>query len=140
MSDENKAVVRRLIDAFNDGRLDDGAALLAEGYVYRGPAGDMHGPQGCKQLAAMYRSAFPDVVLTIDQQIAEGDTVATRFTARGTHRGELAGVAPSGRYITLPCLMFTRLVKGIIVEDFEQFDQLGMFQAIGKLPAIAASA
>ena len=140
MSAENKAVVRRLIEAFNDGRLDDGAALLAEGYVYRGPAGDMHGPQGWKQLAAMYRSAFPDVVLTIDQQIAEGDTVATRFTARGTHRGELASVAPSGRYITLPCLMFTRLVKGIIVEDFEQFDQLGMFQAIGKLPAIAASA
>src|SRR5256885_9716019 len=106
MSAENKAVVRRLIEAFNDGRLDDGAALLAEGYVYRGPAGDMHGPQGWKQLAAMYRSAFPDVVLTIDQQIAESDTVATRFTARGHNRGELAWVARRGRSIPLHCLMF----------------------------------
>jgi len=140
MSAENKAVVRRLIEAFNDGRLDDAAALLAEGYVYRGPAGDLYGPQGWKQLAAMYRNAFPDVVMTIDLQIAEGDTVATRFTARGTHRGELAGIAPTGRYVTVPCLMMSRLVKGIIVEDFEQFDQLGMFQAIGKVPAIATSA
>jgi len=140
MSAENKAVVRRLIEAFNDGRLDEAAALLAEGYVYRGPSGDLYGPQGWKQLAAMYRAAFPDIVMTIDQQIAEADTVATRFTARGTHRGALAGVAPSGRYVTVPCLLMTRLVRGVIVEDFEQFDQLGMFQAIGKLPAIATSA
>jgi len=140
MSAENKAVVRRLIEAINEGRLDDGAALLADGYVYRGPGGDLHGPQGWKQLVAMYRGAFPDLVLTIDLQIAEGDTVATRFTARGTHRGDLAGVAATGRYLTVPCLMMTRLVKGIVVEDFEQFDQLAMFQAIGKLPAVAQSA
>ena len=87
----------------------------------------------------MYKSAFPDAVCTVDDQIAEGDTVATRFTARGTHRGELAGVAASGRHVTVPCLTIDRIVNGKIVEEFEVFDQLGMFQAIGTLPALPAS-
>ena len=139
MSAENKAVVRRLIDAFNRGDLDDGAAQLADGYVYHGPSGDTFGPLGWKELAGVYRSAFPDVTMIIDQQIAEGDTVATRCTARGTHRGELAGVPASGRYVTVPILMVSRVINGKIVEDFEQFDQLTMFQAIGRYPAIPAS-
>jgi steroid delta-isomerase-like uncharacterized protein len=139
MSADNKAVVRRLIEAFNQGKLDDAANLMASDYVYHGPTGDAHGPAGWKQVAAMYHNAFPDVVCTIDDQIAEGDKVATRFTARGTHRGDLAGVAPTGRFVTVPVIIVSRVVNGRIVKDFEQFDQLGMFQTIGKLPASAAS-
>jgi len=90
-------------------------------------------------MAAMYRSAFPDVVLTIEDQIAEGDKVATRFTARGTHRGELAGVAASGRRVTVAGVTVSRIVNGRVVEDFDVFDQLGMFQTIGKMPALPAS-
>ena len=140
MSAENKAVVRRLIEAFNQGKLDEAASLVASDYVWHGPGAEAHGPEGWKQVAAMYRNAFPDVVCTIDDQIAECDKVATRFTARGTHRGELGGVAASGRFVTVPCLVLTRIVNGRIVEDFEVFDQLGMFQTIGTVPVSAASA
>jgi steroid delta-isomerase-like uncharacterized protein len=140
MSAETKAVARLLIDIFNRGTLNDADGLLSSNYVYRGPGGDVHGAAGWKQLAQMYRTAFPDVIMTIDEQIAEGDKVVTRFTARGTHRGELAGVAASGRLVTVPCLTIDRIVGGQIVETFELFDQLGMFQAIGTLPALSASA
>jgi len=140
LSAETKAVARLLIDIFNRGTLNDADGLLSSNYVYRGPGGDVHGAAGWKQLARMYRTAFPDVIMTIDEQIAEGDKVVTRFTARGTHRGELAGVAASGRLVTVPCLTIDRIVGGQIVETFELFDQLGMFQAIGTLPALSASA
>jgi predicted ester cyclase len=140
MSADPKAVARLLIDIFNRGTLDDADGVLASSYSYRGPNGEVHGAAGWKQLAQMYRNAFPDVVMTIDEQIAEGDTVVTRFTARGTHRGELAGVAPSGRFVTVPCIAIDRIADGRIVGSFELFDQLGMFQAIGTLPAIIESA
>jgi predicted ester cyclase len=78
--------------------------------------------------------------MTVDEQIAEGDKVVTRFTARGTHRAPLAGVAASGRFVTVPCMSIDRIVGGQIVETFELFDQLGMFQSIGTLPALSASA
>lgn len=140
MSADPKAVARLLIDIFNRGTLDDADGVLASNYTYRGPGGDVHGAAGWKQLAQMYRDAFPDVVMAIDEQIAEGDRVVTRFTARGTHRGALAGVAPSGRFVSVPCIAIDRIVDGRIVESFELFDQLGMFQAIGTLPAVTESA
>jgi steroid delta-isomerase-like uncharacterized protein len=140
MSAANKAVARSLIDTFNRGTLDDADRVLAPEYTYRGPGGDAHGPAGWKQLAQMYHDAFPDVALTIDEQIAEGDTVVTRFTARGTHRGEFAGVPPSGRFVTVPGVTIERIANGRIVETVELFDQLAIFQAIGTLPALSASA
>ena len=139
MSAENKAVVRRVLEAFNEGNLEEGAKYFASGYVWHGPGPEVHGPEGWKQVAGMYKSAFPDAICTIDDQIAEGDKVATRFTARGTHRGELSGVEPSGRTVAVVCMVIDRVVNGKIVEEFEVFDQLGMFQAIGTLPALPAS-
>ena len=97
MSAENKAVIQRVFEAFNQGNLDEAAAYFAPEYAFHGPGFEVRGPEGWKQVTAMYRSAFPDVVCTIDDQIAEGDQVATRFTARGTHRGELSGVAARGQ-------------------------------------------
>jgi steroid delta-isomerase-like uncharacterized protein len=140
VSADNKAVARLLIDIFNRGTLDDADTVLASNFSYRGPGGELHGAAGWKQLARMYRDAFPDVIMTIDEQIAEGDKVVTRFTARGTHRGELGGVAPSGRFVTVPGITVDRIAGGRIVESIELFDQLGMFQAIGTLPALTASA
>lgn len=139
MSAENKAVSRRLVEAFNRRNLDECAALLAPDYVWHGPGMEAKGPEGWKQVAEMYINAFPDVVLTIDDLIAEGDRVVVRWTARGTHRGELAGVAASGRSVTVPGIIISRVINGRIVEDHEIFDNLGMFQQIGTLPALPAS-
>ncbi len=100
---------------------------------------EVQGPEGWKQVAGMYLNAFPDVILTIDDLIAEGDKVVVRWTARGTDRGELAGVAPSGRPVTVPGIIISRVLNGRIVENHEIFDNLGMFQQIGTLPALTAS-
>lgn len=141
MSEANKATVRNLLESMNRRDLDAAAANLAPDYVWQGPGGQQaYGPDGWKELASTYIKAFPDLEFTIDDQIAEGDRVSTRFTARGTFRGELAGTAPTGRSTSVPCLMVSRLENGRIVEDFEVWDQLTMFQELGALSAVAASA
>jgi len=140
MSVENKAVVRRWFEAFNRGDLNAGAQLLDEGHVLHAPGADARGPEGWKQFAAMYRMAFPDCELLIEDLLADGDRVVTRFTARGTHRGVLAGIQPTGRQVTVPCIMISQVSNGKVVESWETFDQLGMFQALGTIPAVAASA
>ncbi len=138
MSAENKAIARRAIEGFNRGELDAVTALVSADYVYHGPNGDLQGPDGWKQLAEVYRAAFPDATMTIEDQIAEGDRVVTRTTATGTHRGDLGGIAASGRFVSVPIILIDRIVDGRIVETWEAFDQLGMFQQIGSLPPVAA--
>jgi len=86
----------------------------------------------------MYLNAFPDMVLQIDDVIAEGDKVALRFTAKGTHRGELAGINGTGRPVTVPCISVMRFANGKIIEEYEVFDNLGLFQSIGRMPALTA--
>ena len=139
MSAENKAVIRRMVEAFNRGNLGLADELVSGNYVWHGPGGtDVRGPEGFKQVASMYRTAFPDASLTIEDIIAEGDKVVIRWTARGTHQCELMGVAPSGRRVTVPGITISQVVDGKIVEEWETFDQLGMFQAIGTVPSSVA--
>jgi steroid delta-isomerase-like uncharacterized protein len=139
MSAENKAIVRRVIDSIATGNVDEAARSIAPDYVWHGPGVEVRGLDGWKQVVTSYLTAFPDLSFTIEDQIAEGDKVATRYTAHGTHRGELAGVAASGRVVAVPCLAVDRIVDGKVVETFEVFDQLGMFAAIGTLPALPES-
>jgi len=139
MSAENKAIVRRVLDSITNGNVDEGARCMAPNFIWHGPGAEVRGPEGWKQLVASYLTAFPDLSFTIEDQIAEGDRVATRYTAHGTHRGELAGVAASGRVVAVPCHNVDRIVDGKVVETFEVFDQLGMFAAIGTLPALPES-
>ena len=139
MSAENKAIVRRLLDSITHGNVDEAARSIAPDFVWHGPGAEVRGPEGWKQLVTGYLTAFPDMSFTIEDQIAEGDRVATRYTVRGTHQGELAGIAASGRVVTVPCLQLDRIVDGKFIESFELFDQFGMFTAIGTLPALPES-
>ena len=77
MAADNKAVRRRVFELFNEGKLDEASTLFASGYVWHGPGVETHGPEGWRQVAQMYRNAFPDLVCTIEDQIAEGDKVST---------------------------------------------------------------
>ena len=138
MNGENKALCRRVVDCINSRQLDEGAALHAPFYVYQGPGMQFRGPEGWRQLVTMYLNAFPDMVLQIDDVIAEGDRVALRFTAKGTHRGELAGISGTGRPVTVPCISVMRFANGKIIEEYEVFDNLGLFQSIGRMPALTA--
>ena len=82
----------------------------------------------------MYRSAFPDMQLTIEDQIAEGDKVVTRWTARGTHQGELMGIPPTGKQATVTGITVGRVANGKFVESWSNFDALGMMQQLGVVP------
>ncbi len=142
MSEHNKELVRRCIEqAVNTGNLNAADEVLANDYVYREPTvGEKRGREGFKQLITMYRTAFPDVRLTVEQQIAEGDLVVTRWTARGTHRGELFGAPPTNKQVTVQGILISRIANGKIVEEVESYDALGMLRQIGSVQTGRAAA
>ena len=140
MLETNKAVSRRIVEeAFSEGRYDVIEELVAPTFVNHDPSvtDDLKGPAGVRQLIETYRSAFPDLRLTVEDQLAEGDKVATRWTARGTHQGELLGIAPTGKESTVTGLTIDRIADGKIVESWNNWDTLGMLQQIGVVPTLA---
>ena len=142
MSEINKQLVRRLIEeTVNKGNFGVVDELVSTDYLYREPtAGEKRGRAGYKELIAMYRNAFPDLKLTIDEQIAEGNTVVTRWTAQGTHRGELFGTAPTGKQVRVQGIIVSRISNGKLTEDNEVYDAFGMLRQIGVVPAGIAKA
>ncbi len=134
MSEENKAVVRRMIEElFNEGNLDATDEIIARDHSHHDPAmpEEGHGPEDFKQFVAAYRSAFPDLHVQIEDQVAEGDRVSTRWTVTGTHDGDLMGIPPTGRRITLPGMEISRISDGKIVETWEGYDSMLMMQQLG---------
>src|SRR5436309_1430248 len=111
-ADENKALVRRYLSTLWDrGETDAAADLLAAAIVRHAPPsteGEVRGPAAFQQVVGMYRAAYPDLRIDVEAQVAEGDTVVTRWTARGTHRGELMGIAASGKSIAIPGVIIDR--------------------------------
>jgi steroid delta-isomerase-like uncharacterized protein len=102
MAEENKDLARRFMDeVYNHGNVDFIDEVVASNYVVydpNSPEGMSVGVEGAKRFVEMYRSAFPDTQMTVEDLIAEGDKVVTRWTARGTHQGELLGIPPSGNW------------------------------------------
>ncbi|MGH3104200.1 MAG: ester cyclase [Gaiellaceae bacterium] len=141
MSDANKTVSRRLVEeAFNQGKYDLIEELVAPTFVNHDPAtGDTKGPEGTRELIEGYRSAFPDLKITIEEQLAEHDLVATRWTAKGTHKGELMGIAPTGKESTVTGLTIDRIKDGKIVESWNNWDTLGMMRQLGVVPEMATA-
>jgi steroid delta-isomerase-like uncharacterized protein len=136
-TEDNKATDRRFIEeGWNQGNTAVFDELLAADYVGHDPSGPMHGPEGFKQLYVTYRTAFPDTHLTIEEQIAEGDMVASRWTATGTHQGPLMGIPPSGKRVTIAGITITRFASGKPAEAWFNYDTLGMLQQIGAIPAM----
>ena len=138
MAEENKALVRRWFeDLFNEGNLDVADEIIAPDQLDHDPTlPDLPiGPEGQKQLVNLYRSAFPDARITIEEQVAEGDTVVTRWSGRGTHQGELMGVAPTGKQVTITGIVINHISEGKIVESWTNYDALGMLQQIGAIPS-----
>lgn len=135
-AEENKAKVRRVLDAINTGKLDKIDELIASDYVYHSPGSpEMRGPEGFRQLVSMYRTAFPDLSMVVEDIVAEGDKVVVRWSGTGTQRGELMGVPPTGKRVTASGLVISRFAGGKIVEDHEVIDMLGMMQQLGVVPA-----
>jgi steroid delta-isomerase-like uncharacterized protein len=138
LSETNKTVSRRLFEeVWNKGNLAVLNELIANDHVNSGPGtlpGLPTGPEGAKQFVMIYRNAFPDTHFTIDEQIAEGDKVVTRWTAHGTHQGELLGIPATDKSSTVTGISVDRIVNGKIVESWGIFDQFGMMQQLGVIP------
>ena len=138
MPEENTALVRRYFEEiWNKGNLDLIDELFTTNFVRHGPTGtegEVRGPEGFKGLVTMYHNAFPDLRVPIEDLIAEGDRVATRWTARGTHQGELLGNAPTGDQVTVTGIIIDRISGGKIEEEWVDYDTFHFMQQIGAVP------
>ncbi|MCI0626006.1 MAG: ester cyclase [Acidobacteria bacterium] len=137
MSTDNRAIARRLNDeVWNRGNLSAIDEILATGYMHHDPASRNFGsgPVEYKKLVALYRSAFPDVLFTIENLVSEGDLVVTQWTARGTQRGEVMGIAPTGRQVTVSGISIARVEQGRLAEQWVSWDALGMLRQLGVVP------
>jgi steroid delta-isomerase-like uncharacterized protein len=140
---ENKALARRVLDeVWSRGRLELADDLLAPDFVGRpGGLGEpFTGPEAAKEFIGRLREGFPDITFSLDDMVAEGDLVATRWTATGTHEGEFMGVEPTERRTTIEGMTFFRFDDGTIVEGWTQPDALGLMRGIGAVPKQLARA
>jgi steroid delta-isomerase-like uncharacterized protein len=133
--EQNKAVARRLFEeVWNSKNLAVLDELAGPNFVFHNSVQTLYGPEGFKQFATTYHNAFPEAHFTIEDVIAEGDSVVLRWTARGTHKGELLGIPPTGKQVTVSGITVTLLSNGKSVEGWGEFDALGMLQQIGVIP------
>ena len=142
MSVANKALSKRIIEeAFNAGNLAVMDEILAEGFVNYDAALPEPGIgiDAAKASVTGYRDAFPDLKITIEEQIAEGDRVVTRWSARGTHQGDLMGIPPTGKQATVTGITIDTIASGRIIETRTNWDTLGLLQQLGVVPALATA-
>lgn len=129
-TEENKTIVRRFVDEiWNTGNHDVVDEIIAVDAVRHNT--EINGIEAFKQNLTAFRTSFPDVHLVIEDLVAEGDEVAVRVTGRGTHKGELWGVAPTGKLATWTAIGIFRITDGKIVEMWANEDVLGRLQQVG---------
>jgi steroid delta-isomerase-like uncharacterized protein len=142
MSEENKALVRRAFDEMiNKKNLSAVDRFIATDYVghFSGVPEPIRGIEAFKQFIGMYNSAIPDSTVSFDTLIAEGDRVVARLTYRGTHKGALMGIPPSGKPVNVTASNIFRIVNGKAAEQWAINDDAGMMVQIGVMPAPGAA-
>ena len=140
MSEGNKFVIRRSFEElWNKGNLSVADELFTPNYAHHDPSTpDVgRGPESEKKRATLYRTAFPDLRLTIEDIIAEGETVMVRWSCRGTHKGDLSGIAPTGKQVTISGVSIARFTGGKMPEGWVNWDALGLMQQLGVVPELA---
>jgi steroid delta-isomerase-like uncharacterized protein len=143
MSAENKSLARRAMEElWTKGDLTVIDQLYSDDCVFHdlGSPEDIHGRDGLKQYARMYRTACPDLQCTVEEVMAEGDKVALRWVSRGTHQGDLMGIAPTGKQVTFRGIQMQRISEGKIEEEWAGFNTLGALQEIGAVPRLGQPA
>jgi predicted ester cyclase len=135
-AEENKANARRIFEGINQGNLAVIDELCAPTFVSHSPPTTTHGPEAYKQSFSIGLTAFPDSHFTIEDQLAEGDKVATRYTFSGTHQGEFMGIPPTGKHVTFTGISISHWVDGKLVENWINSDTLGYLQQLGVIPSL----
>ena len=138
MSDENKEVVRRFFEeVVNAGHLDRADEFVTGNYREHQQLPGAEGRQGiavAKAFLSLMRGAFPDYQFAIEDLIAEGDKVVARVSVSGTHRGEMLGLAPTGRRVRTAGIEVFRFEGGKMAEHWATFDALSMLRQLGMIP------
>ncbi len=135
-AEENKALIRRWIEAYNERDLQSEAEVLASNYVAHVPAapGPLEGLEAWRQFSGSFAEAFPDIRLTVEEIFSEGDLVAARVAFRGTHRGEFQGIPPTGKEVAFTSIEVNRVRDGKVEEHWVELDLLGLMQQLGAIP------
>ncbi len=135
-TEENKATIRRYIEeAWNKGNVAIIDELMAPSYArYMAGSAPPLDREGQKQRIKGFLNAFPDLRLTIEDLVAEGDKVVFRMTGRGTHHSAFMGIAPTGKPMTITIIDIARFANGQVVEHWGNRDDLGMLQQLGAIP------
>ena len=135
-TDRSDSLIRRIFEeAFNQGDLAVVDEVLTPDHLaHNAFGGAPNGPQGLKWLIAMFRTAFPDLHCTVEDEIRVADQFAAHWTMRGTHNGSFLGNPPTGRPVVVQGIIFARTENGQMVEDWTLIDQLGILQQLGLVP------
>ena len=136
MSEENKALVQRSWEIANQERVEERVdEVYPPDVVWHMPEGELRGIEEAKQYVSTFLGAFPDASFSVEDLIAEGDKVVSRFTARGTHQGETEEFGPpTGRQLEQEGITIHRIEDGKIVEEWSQYDNLSILQQLGLVP------
>lgn len=139
MSEEARGTVHRLIEALNRHDFDALDDLLTEDFLWHGGSfGEIEGVPAFKELAGPFFTAFPDLRIDLENVIADGDLVATRFTTTGTHEAEFSGVPASGKRMTWIEHPIYRVADGKVAEAWWVADMFGLMQQLGVIPGAAS--
>ena len=137
-AEENKAVARQFIEeGFSKGNLAVADAIIATNFANYDPGTPplSTGPEGYKQLVTAYRTAYPNLQLIIDDLFAEGDKVAVRWSARGTHSGPLGDIPATGKQMMITGISVLTIAGGKVAAQHTNWDTLGMLQQLGVIPS-----
>ncbi len=134
-ADENKALVRRFLEAMDEGNLDAMKELMAPDFIDHSVLpGEGSDREGYLQGVATEDATFTITNFTIEDMIAEGDKVAVRGAISGTHQGDLMGIPPTGKQVRVALIDVNRIESGKLVERWGISDMLGMMQQLGVVP------
>jgi steroid delta-isomerase-like uncharacterized protein len=138
-TDNNKNVIRSFIeDVLNQGRLERANDIVMETFVELDPLpGQAQGREGLKEVVRQLRAAFPDMHWIVEEMVAEGEKVFSRFTWTGTHQGAFLGIPATGRKVTVKGTVIDRLEAGKMADSRILMDTLGMMQQLGAIPGPA---
>ncbi|HEY7022649.1 MAG TPA: ester cyclase [Ktedonobacterales bacterium] len=133
--EENKALVRRFVEEFwNTGNMAVVDDVIADDATITLPGVGQVNRESLKAFATAHRSAFPDWHSTFEEMVGEGESIAERWTGTGTQQGEFQDIAPTGRRVKIPGVVFYRIASGKIIEFRGLFDGVAMMQQLGASP------
>jgi steroid delta-isomerase-like uncharacterized protein len=133
MSDANKALMRRAFETLNKHEMSAFFEFYADCTYHSSATGELKG-EAFRKFFTTAMAAFPDLRFNMQDQIAEGDKVVTRYQITGTHRGEFMGIAPTGKQIAITGICLDRIARGTVVEEWDEWDALSMIRQLGVVP------